>query len=44
MRDQAREAASNFATGSPAQQFYKSLADEAEASIRNGLARDEELL
>lgn len=44
MRDQAREAASKFVSGSPAHRFYQSLVDEAETSIRNGLARDEELL
>jgi|GEM_PF-1332915 len=44
VRDRAREAASKFVSGSPVRQFYQALADEAEASIRNGLARDEEYL
>jgi hypothetical protein len=44
VRDQARDAASKFAFGTPAQRFYQALADDAHASIRNGLARDEEYL
>ncbi len=44
VRDRAREATSKFVSGSPAHRFYQALADEAEASIRNGLARDEEYL
>ena len=44
VRDQARQAAAKLVAGSPAHRFYEDLANEAEASIRNGLARDEELL
>ena len=44
VRDQARDAASKFVSGTPAHRFFQALADEAEASIRDGLARDEEYL
>ncbi|MDE0197367.1 MAG: hypothetical protein OXK78_04175 [Caldilineaceae bacterium] len=43
MRDQASEVKSQFDAGSPPYRFYDSLANFAEASIREDLLRDEEL-
>ena len=43
IRDQASAVASQCDAGSPAYRFYASLAESAEASIRNDLLRDEEL-
>ncbi len=43
MKDQASAVATQFAAGSPTYRFYTSLAENAEASIRNQLLRDEEL-
>ena len=42
LRDKAREAADQFAVGSPPNRFYASLAKNAEANIRDQVLRDEE--
>jgi hypothetical protein len=44
VRDQAREVATKLTASSPAQRFYQGLASQADAAIREGLARDEEFL
>lgn len=44
IRDQASEVMSQFDAGSPPYRFYASLAKSAEASIKEKLLRDEELL
>ncbi len=44
LRDQASAVANQFDAGSPTSRFYSSLAEYAEASIKNQLLRDEELL
>ncbi len=43
LRDQAKELSQKFPMGSPTQQFYFSLWEHAKSSIRNSLARDEEI-
>ena len=43
LRDQAKDFLQKFPVGSPTQRFYLSLSEHAELSIRNSLARDEEL-
>jgi hypothetical protein len=43
LRDQAKELSQKFPMGLPTQRFYLSLSERAELSIRNSLARDEEL-
>ena len=43
IRDQASAVATQFAVGSPTYRFYDLLAKDAEASIKSGLLRDEEL-
>ncbi|NQE06102.1 hypothetical protein C5S32_09555 [ANME-1 cluster archaeon GoMg1] len=43
LRDQAKNFSQKFPVGSPTQRFYLSLSERAELSIRNSLARDEEL-
>jgi len=42
LRDRASEMAGRFPMGSPVHRFYRALVEHAEASIRDGLARDEE--
>ena len=42
MKDHARAVAGKFDAGSPTDRFYASLAESAEASIRDQLLRDEE--
>ena len=44
LRDQASATLARFIAGTPAHRFYSSLAEYAEASIRDQLARDEEML
>jgi len=44
LRDQASATAGRFIVGGPVNRFYSSLAEYAEASIRDQLARDEERL
>ena len=43
LRDQAKDFSQKFPVGSPTQRFYLLLSERAELSIRNSLARDEEL-
>jgi hypothetical protein len=43
-RDQSHEAAARFPAGSPVHRFYDELRKEAESSIKDQLARDEELI
>lgn len=43
-RDQSREAAARYAAGSPVHRFYDELRKDAERSIQDQLARDEELI
>jgi hypothetical protein len=42
LRDRASEVGARFPVGSAVRRFYDSLVEHAEASIRHGLARDEE--
>lgn len=44
LRDQAKESTQKYPVGSPTHRFYFSLMEYAEASIRDSLARDEEIL
>lgn len=44
LRDQSREAASRYLPGSPVHKFYETLRKSTEASIKDQLARDEELI
>lgn len=44
IRDQASAVATQFVAGSPTYRFYHSVAERAEAGIRDQLLRDEELL
>jgi len=44
LRDQAKELSKRFLIGSPTQRFYLELVNHAEASIRDSLMRDEEVL
>jgi hypothetical protein len=44
LRDQSREAASRYLSGSPVYRFYETLQRSTEASIKDQLARDEELI
>ncbi len=43
LRDQAKELSQKFPMGSPTQRFYHSLCEHAKSSIKNSLARDEEM-
>jgi hypothetical protein len=44
LRDQSREAASRYLPGSPVHRFYETLRKGTEASIKDQLARDEEVI
>lgn len=44
LRDQSREASSRYLSGSPVHRFYETLLKNTELSIRDQLARDEELI
>ncbi len=44
LRDQSREAAARYLTGSPVHRFYESLRKNTELSIKEQLARDEKLI
>jgi hypothetical protein len=43
LRDQARQTADGLQVGSPEHEFYKAIEGHAMASIRDQLARDEEI-
>jgi hypothetical protein len=44
LRDQSREAASHYPSGSPVHKFYATSQKSTEASIKDQIARDEEFL
>lgn len=44
LRDQSREVASRYSSGSPTHRFYEALRETMETSIKDQIARDEELI